>query len=57
MFSPSLTKKRNDVSAIPNAETSELGQEVLNERSEFRNLTLVDKKVSAKCTVPVRKRL
>lgn len=27
------------ISAMPNAEKSEIGEKVLNERSEFRNLT------------------
>lgn len=31
---------RNYILAIPNAKINEVGQEVLNERSEFRNLTL-----------------
>ncbi len=30
--------RRNDVLAIPNAKTSESGQQVLSERSELRNL-------------------
>lgn len=34
---------RNDAFAIQNAKASEVGQEVLNERSEFRNLTLIVK--------------
>jgi len=35
-------KKRNDVRAIHDASTSELGEKVLSEQSELRNLTLVD---------------
>ncbi len=31
---------RNDVFAITNAKTNEVGEEVLSERSELRNLTL-----------------
>ena len=34
----SANTDRNDISAIHNAEMNEVGQEVLNERSEFRNL-------------------
>jgi len=37
--SPYLFPRRNAVFAIHNAITNEPGQEVLNERSEFRNLT------------------
>jgi hypothetical protein len=31
--------QRSDVFVIPNTKTNELGEKVLNERSEFRNLT------------------